>query len=181
MRASPKPSRPATGVGPLNSSPVVISTAANPPGPCRGRWTAARKLWSGPGRIRSSRTVPGVTTLVTSRRTSPLARRASSIWSHRATLYPRWTSRPSTSQSRAAALPPWGPDRPCCPAPGRQDELELTGQELGVLPIRFKEISDSKEDEMARVAGPDRLVLLHHRGERGGLDHEGTAERIAGT
>ena len=65
--------------------------------------------------------------------------------------------------------------------PGRQDELELTGQELGVLPIRFKEISDSKEDEMARVAGPDRLVLLHHRGERGGLDHEGTAERTAGT
>ncbi len=87
------PSGPGPSAEPWYHSPVVMSTAAYSPPPSRSR-TAARKLFSGPPRIRSLTTVPGVTTRVTSRRTSPLANRASSIWSQIATLYPFRIRRP---------------------------------------------------------------------------------------
>ena len=77
-------------------------------GPERARWTArprpgrsvrgrrrptAARWLAGRGSSRSSSvTVPGVTTRVTSRRTSPLARAGSSTWSQMATRWPAWSS-----------------------------------------------------------------------------------------
>ena len=69
------------------NSPVDRSRAANP-ARSPAVTTAARKLFSSELSDESA-AVPGVTTRVTSRRTSFFASRGSSTWSQTATLYPR--------------------------------------------------------------------------------------------
>jgi len=73
-------------------SPVERSTADSPHAPSCSA-TAPRYRCSRALSIEASMTVPGVTTLVTSRLTRPRAVRGSSTWSQIATRYPRSTSR----------------------------------------------------------------------------------------
>ncbi len=88
-------SAPATSAGAMSvtlNSPVETSTCATPERAPRSQ-TAARKLFSRERTSVASMAVPGVTTRMISRFTSPLADLGSSTWSQMATRCPFWIRR----------------------------------------------------------------------------------------